>query len=199
MFRLQCNFRTYHSISKMVNPLFIFSALLCCATAATAASGNGNKIVNTTSGPLIGFIENGIPHVNQFLGVPFAEPPLGALKFLPPKPKAPVKEPIEANHMPPNCMYWMSKLPQLTDIVTEYNPSQNMSEDCLYLNVFAPTRPTEKKLPVLVWIYGGEWLFGGISSPYELPSRWVSRTQDVIIVQVKYVNSSLRVSMLVRR
>jgi carboxylesterase type B len=134
---------------------------------------------------LVGFIDHSIPNVHQYLGVPYAEPPLGELKFLPPKEKAPSPGLISANKMPPNCMYWMSKLPQLTDYVTEYNPSPEMSEDCLYLNIFAPTKPTEKNLPVLYWVYGGEWLFGGVSSPYELPQRWVSQAQDVIIVQVK--------------
>lgn len=172
----------------MVVLLFIIQIVLSCGAVASSSCLNGSTVVPTTSGPLIGFVDEGVPSVNQFLGVPFAEPPLGPLKFMPPRPKAPAEGPIVANRMPPNCMYWMSKLPQLTDIVTEYNPSPDMSEDCLYLNVFAPTHPTEDKLPVLVWIYGGEWLFGGISSPYELPQRWVSRTQDVIIVQVKYVN-----------
>ncbi|KAH8694081.1 para-nitrobenzyl esterase [Talaromyces proteolyticus] len=165
--------------------LLFCTAVLCCIAAALSSPRNGPH-VNTSSGPVVGFIDRSIPNVHQYLGVPYAEPPLGNLKFLPPKAKSPTKSITLANTMPPNCMYWLSKLPQLTDIVTEYNPSPNMSEDCLYLNIFAPTHPTENKLPVLFWVYGGEWLFGGVSSPYELPQRWVSRSQDVIIVQVNY-------------
>jgi len=81
-----------------------------------------------------------------FLGVPFAQPPIGKLRFRAPLPAKP----------------WTGVLPAVTQPPAPMQAgSARMSEDCLYLNIFAPKRPGPH--PVFVWIYGGGNNAGSVS------------------------------------
>ena len=109
-----------------------------------------------------------------FSGLPFAEPPVGSLRFMPPVPVNAINATsFDATQFGPACAQ------QKVRIVTHYNcrtlvvfngfTSQNTvqgpsSEDCLTLNVFRPAGITEKaELPVMVWIYGGGFAEGQTS------------------------------------
>ncbi len=70
--------------------------------------------------------------------------------------------------------------------VPEYLAKGPYSEDCLYLNVFAPRGKTEQgPLPTLVFFYGGEGEWGGINAEYMQPHSWVERCQQHIVVLFK--------------
>src|SRR6185437_11844661 len=97
--------------------------------------------INTTDGPVRGFVENG---VNKFLGIPFAAPPVGDLRWMPPAPPA-KHDLLEATEFADTC-------PQVTTLGPFAGPT-SIHEDCLYLNVF--TTSTKGSRPVIVWIYGG--------------------------------------------
>jgi len=106
-------------------------------------------VINTTQGKVRGTVENG---VNVYRGIPFAKPPLGNLRFHPPQEPEQWKGVLDASNfssapMQPN--YPMSG-------------EQSKSEDCLYLNVWAP-KNKGKALPVMVWIYGGAFMMGAAS------------------------------------
>lgn len=92
-----------------------------------------------------------------FTGIPFAEPPVGALRFCPPRPARPWSGELDATH-PANAP------PQAPDpALPQTSP---ISEDCLQLNVWAPRTPGPH--PVFVWIYGGGNSSGSISlAPYQ--------------------------------
>ncbi|KAJ6528103.1 Alpha/Beta hydrolase protein, partial [Mycena capillaripes] len=62
----------------------------------------------------------------------------------------------------------------------------NFSEDCLTLNIWAPTHPHGTSLPVLVWFFGGGFVTGGANSLYYNPTQWVQRTQAHIVVSVNF-------------
>ncbi|KAH6646534.1 Alpha/Beta hydrolase protein [Truncatella angustata] len=68
---------------------------------------------------------------------------------------------------------------------TEYFPLNSFSENCLTLNVWAPSS-SETKLPVIVWFFGGGFVQGGTNSPYFNPQAWVQRTQKHIMVTVNF-------------
>lgn len=89
---------------------------------------------------------NGIA-LEEFQGIPYAAPPLAALRWRPPQPVGAWSEVREAKRFGPRCM----QLPLFGDMVFR---SRGMSEDCLYLNVWKPAR-VSGKLPVLVYFYGG--------------------------------------------
>lgn len=122
------------------------------------AAENGGPIVHTAEGTVQGTVKN---RVNTFLGVPYAAPPVGELRWQPPKPHAAWTQTLKATKFGNTC-------PQITELGVFAGPV-SLTEDCLYLNVFT-TRSNgavnAKKLPVLLWIHGGG-LFDGESNDYD--------------------------------
>lgn len=94
--------------------------------------------------------------VDSFKGIPFAAPPVGDLRWRAPQPAASWSGVRVADHFAPDCM--QQAIPG-DDAPLGVKPS----EDCLYLNVWRPAGNTGKKLPVIVWIYGGGFVSGGTS------------------------------------
>ncbi|KAK1777141.1 Alpha/Beta hydrolase protein [Copromyces sp. CBS 386.78] len=149
----------------------------------TVLGGVLHGIVNKTEDPC----------VRQFLGIPFAQPPVGNLRFAPPQPAAPFGQ-LEAKTLPPSCIQYLSTNPPsiYTQDVTEYNvqglnvTSPNISEDCLTLSIWAPPATANDSLPVIVFVYGGAFSTGGQDVPIQNPTDWVQRTKDHIVVTFNY-------------
>lgn len=162
------------------------AASLAVGADASTSSGNAPLTVKTTSGKLTGFVNSTAPAVRQFLGVPYAEPPLESLRFKPPQAKRSSKA-VKATAFSPSCMQQLSNA---STVYTEYMPefliNGGQSEDCLYLNVYAPSNPTAKQLPVFIYIPGGGFTGGGADSLYKIPDKWIQRTQSHIVVTMNY-------------
>jgi len=148
-------------------------ALLCGLTgsvqAKPQADGAPDFVINggpTMDGPVLGLRENG---VTKFLGIPYAKPPVGALRWMPPQPVAKWTGVRRAYKFGPTCA-------QVTTLGPFAGPP-NSNEDCLYLNVF--TQDTKAKLPVLVWIHGGGY-FDGASNDYD-PTKLVTKGKLVVV------------------
>ncbi|ORY59280.1 para-nitrobenzyl esterase [Pseudomassariella vexata] len=157
---------------------------------ALAARGTTALVlkVNTTSGPVYGMINGTTPNVRQFLGVPFAEPPVDALRWLPAVPKKSVDY-IDAMAFGPSCPQYESAIPSVYNVDSRnFLITGPTSEDCLSLNIWAPKIGYEehKKLPVIIWIYGGGSLTGGGRIGYQIPAHWIERSQKHIVVGVNY-------------
>lgn len=120
--------------------------MLCTAgpLALQAHASAGGPIVATTQGKVQGFVVNG---VSEFLGIPYAKPPVGNLRWRPPVAHANWSGVRQATAFGPICA-------QITLFGAYAGPS-NSNEDCLYLNVFTPLPKAGQKLPVLFWIHGG--------------------------------------------
>ena len=128
------------------------------ADAEVAKSDVGDAThVKINDGELIGASDNG---VRRFLGIPYAKPPVGELRWRRPQVPDAWKEPRDATKYGKRCA-------QLNSAVL-MNPASE-DEDCLYLNVWAPN--DAKKLPVMVWIHGGGNVNGSASElvPYTKP------------------------------
>jgi len=96
--------------------------------------------------------------VRSFKGVPFAEPPVGDLRWKPPQPVKNWQGARKADKFGPRCMQ--------RAIFGDMNfRSNGMSEDCLYLNVWTPAKSSGAKLPVLVYFFGGGFMAGDGSEP----------------------------------
>ncbi|KAK9414310.1 putative Alpha/Beta hydrolase protein [Seiridium unicorne] len=166
--------------------LWLASALFAIATQASPCSSGEPLKVKTTSGEVSGFINSTAPAVRQFLGVPYAEPPLECLRFQPPQRKADAGS-IDATAYAPSCMQQISTAPTVyTTYMPQFLINGGQSEDCLYLNVYAPSNPVSKKLPVFIYIPGGGFTSGGANSLYKIPDKWIQRTQSHIVVTMNY-------------
>jgi carboxylesterase type B len=129
--------------------------------------------------------------INQFLGIPFAAAPTGAQRFSPPRPTS-WSEPLDTKAFKPACIQvfnpWESR-DYIQDVFSVPRPEE--SEDCLYLNVWAPTEDADqddgckKPYPVLYWMYGGGFKFGNAGQPIYDGSHFAS-LEKVIVVSVNY-------------
>jgi carboxylesterase type B len=154
----------------------------------SALCANG-LVVQTTSGEVHGFINASTPLVRQFLGVPYAEPPIGNLRFAPPQSKV-NKGVINATAFAPSCMQQFGNSSTIyTAQVPQFLINGGQSEDCLYLHIWAPVlkteRPQELALPVFLYIPGGGFTGGGADSIAKIPDKWIERTQSHIVLVMK--------------
>jgi acetylcholinesterase len=142
---------------------------------------------HTSSGQVIGFINEKTPNVAQFLGVPFAEHPVGQLRWAPPVLKS-GNATINALNFSNNCPQFLTNLETVySEDATGFVTPQNVGEDCLSVSIFAPANQcTESSLlPVIAWLYGGGFAEGGANVPYQIPDKWVERSQKHIVVSIK--------------
>jgi para-nitrobenzyl esterase len=133
---------------------------------APPAGPSDPLVITTDSGPVRGRQEGDL---RLFLGIPYAAPPLDALRFAPPAAPAPWTEPIEAFEHGPACPQDDAELAQ--------------DEDCLTLNVYA--HADEAVRPVMVFIHGGGLVQGASSLPLYEGSA-LAAAGDVLLVTINY-------------
>ena len=149
------------------------SALALLALAATAHAAG--PVVSTDKGAVVGTAVAGTsPAVNAFLGVPYAAPPVGALRLRAPQPHAAWSTPLQATQVAQACTQY---LPQTGSVAG--------GEDCLYLNIYAPAAASHVARPVMVFIPGGGFTQGSASSPY-YHAQAISAQSGAIVVEVTY-------------
>jgi len=129
------------------------------------------ETVSIESGTVKGVVKEGVV---TFKGIPYAEPPVGELRWIAPVEKAAWEGTLEAKAYSKAC-------PQ--SVAVGSGQVLDWSEDCLYLNVFRPD-DTKKDMPVMVFIHGGGYV-NGASSLETYEASWLS-TQGVIIVTINY-------------
>ncbi len=137
--------------------------------------GLQSGIVKTDAGYISGMNENGLW---TFLGIPYAAPPTGDLRWRPPQPAKPWEGVRKADRFGPSCPQAVS-----SDFGPEWFPG-NMSEDCLSLNVWTPATNSSEKLPVMVFIYGGGYMRG--SSALPLYNGTVLAMKGIVVVTFNY-------------
>lgn len=130
--------------------------------------------VKTANGTVEGVEDSGII---TFKGIPFAQPPVGELRWKEPQPVKNWNGVLKADHFRSNAMQ--------TNVFGDMKfRSDSMSEDCLYLNVWTPAKSATDKLPVLVYFYGGGYVAGdGSESRYDGES--MSR-KGIVAVTINY-------------
>ncbi|CAH1164857.1 unnamed protein product [Phyllotreta striolata] len=112
----------------------------------------------------------------SFLGVPFGKPPIGELRFKAPQPVESWEDVKDATKDADPCYQQFAPAPGISA----------GSEDCLYLNVYTKTLPSEeqKLKPVMVWFYGGAFIYGTNASTMYAPDYLI--TKDVVMVAMNY-------------
>ncbi|AUS25523.1 para-nitrobenzyl esterase [Paenibacillus polymyxa] len=139
-----------------------------------------SNTVHTRLGQLRGETGNGY-HV--WKGIPYAQPPVGKLRFHGPQPLEPWEGVRAATSFGPICPQPMPSAESMTGNLVE--PPQQ-SEDCLYLNIWTPaSKAPEKGRPVLVWIHGGAFVTGsGIIPLYD--GERMAKNGNVVVVTINY-------------
>jgi len=159
-----------------------FGTLLTLALALPSVAA-AQTLVHIADGDVQGQLNDG---TREFLGIPYAAPPVGALRFSPPEAPTPWGSPLYASEYPPGC----SQLPTLTNGNTLIE-----NEDCLYLNVWVPDTVATKPRPVMIWIHGGSNTSGSTADFVPFPGYETSRLYDghalakkgdVIVVTINY-------------
>lgn len=168
----------------MLKRLTIYLAVLgLLASVASLAVGCGGKttrpettleVPQLDSGPISGKLEDG---VWTYLGIPYAAPPVGGLRWEEPQPVHPWDEVRPCTEFGPACPQPKSDWTGVMDV-------GEMSEDCLYLNVWTPAKSPAERLAVMVWIHGGAFQTG--ASSLEVYDGHNLAKEGVVVVSINY-------------
>jgi para-nitrobenzyl esterase len=149
-------------------------AVLLCASLQVLFAADRVKVANGTLQANAAAKDG----VRSFKGIPFAQPPIGNLRWREPQPARNWSGIRNADEFGPRCT-------QRTGPGSDYwFRSSGMSEDCLYLNVWTPAKSDKDKLPVLVYVFGGGFQNGDGSEP-RYDGESVAR-QGIVTVSVNY-------------
>ncbi len=146
---------------------------------STGGGGTGGSTVtsaplevDTDKGPVQGTL---LGTTRAFLGLPFAAPPTGDLRWKPPAPHAAWSDTLDASTKGRVCTQ--------TGLSNKLDPKSG--EDCLTLNVWTPSSPASETLPVMVWIHGGGFAVGsGSDAAYD--GQTLSEATGMVVVSVNY-------------
>ena len=198
-----------HAISTFILKAVpaVFGFVCCAFLAVNAQAATFPQPVKIDSGAVSG-IPAAKDAVTAFLGIPFATPPVGDLRWKPPVAPAKWTNVLKADHYSLSCMQGRGGGPapartpaasgapaapaaapptqprMQTPFTAEFDPTGGVSEDCLYLNVWTPASKPAAKLPVMVWIYGGAFVVGGTSAPAYNGEGLASK--GVVVVSMNY-------------
>ena len=156
-------------------------AILAIPLSASAIAQTKRDVVNTGSGAVRGVVHG--PY-RVFQGIPYAAPPVGPLRWRPPQPAAHWKGIRDATRPGSPCAQLpLTVLPGGKALLPgASNLTGSTSENCLYLNVWTPARPTHPR-PVFVWFHGGDDIYGA-GSDYDGSKLTVQ--SGVVVVTVNY-------------
>ena len=150
-------------------------ALLLSASAAVASAQQGSSLqVKTETGIVEGKVQGSS---RAFLGIPYAAPPVGELRWRAPAPPMAWQGVRDATKFGARCMQGRI----FDDMVFR---DAGPSEDCLMLNVWTPANVVKKKLPVMVWIHGGGFVAGASSEPRQDGATLAA--EGVVVVSMNY-------------
>lgn len=152
---------------------FALVATLLLGGCISDPSPSSALLAKTASGLVEGSADDGVV---AWLGVPYAAPPVGDLRWRPPQLAKAWDGVRQASAFAPACMQTGVSMPG------EIPPA--ISEDCLYLNVWSPADDRDEPLPVIVWIHGGGWTNGATAMPLYSGASLARR--GVVFVSIAY-------------
>ncbi|XP_029641594.1 cholinesterase 2-like isoform X3 [Octopus sinensis] len=146
-----------------------------------------DPIIDTTTGTIKGStfsVQN--VDIDVFLGIPFAKPPVGNLRFKRPEPIERWSGIKETKKHVSSCIQLVEAFDHIEG-ADSFKVNTNISEDCLYLNIWAPTeaRKSHSNLATMIWIYGGA-LVSGTSTLDAYDGRFLAASQKIIVASLNY-------------
>ncbi|MGQ3004044.1 MAG: carboxylesterase/lipase family protein [Hydrogenophaga sp.] len=161
--------------------------LNACTHAPTGPTGLQRT---TTFGPVVGANDSAVSGVHSWKGVPFAAPPVGVRRWQAPADPTAWTEPRAATAFAPACAQtgrlYGPGLNNRYDATIGSTLGQTLgSEDCLYLNIWAPAAPPNAPRPVIVWVHGGSNITGYTADPV-YDGATLAKTTGSVVVSVAY-------------
>ncbi|XP_048345619.1 acetylcholinesterase-like [Sphaerodactylus townsendi] len=157
--------------------LWSLSCLVLSVLECKSSADNGTVVV-TTSGPIQGkHLPAGSRAVTAYLGIPYAEPPVGKLRFQKPVPRRPWTHILEATNFGNSCS-------QRLILGNPLKANTSILEDCLFLNVWVPHPRPSTPAAILVWIYERGVLPG--TTEIICDGAFLAATENVIVVSMNY-------------
>nr|XP_040018493.1 carboxylesterase 5A-like isoform X1 [Gasterosteus aculeatus aculeatus] len=154
---------------------------------AQSAPGSDDPVVSLEKGQIrgqYGMAKGTGRRVAQYLGLPFSRPPIGPLRFAAPQDTEPWEGEKDCTRQPPMCIQDPETVVSVSRTMSmRYTPPE-VSEDCLYLNIYTPAEATKgDKLPVMVWIHGGGLSMGAASQFDGAP---LAAYENIVVVIIQY-------------
>ncbi len=144
----------------MFRPFFSIVVVSLASTSALAAAIS--QPVQVTGGAVAG-VSGRDPSITVFKGIPFAAPPVGDLRWREPQPVIAWEGVRRSEEFSSSCIQTIHN--EFKPWTYEFMTHNQISEDCLYLNVWTPAKSSTEKLPVFVWVYGGAFNSGSAAVP----------------------------------
>ena len=151
----------------------VFDLAVCLAASLFLHPAAAAHVVRTASGLVQGARQG---RITVYKGIPYAAPPVGKLRWQAPRPARSWSGVRKADTFAPACIQ--------TGVSMPGEAPPEVSEDCLYLNIWSPARVADARLPVLVWIHGGGWTNGSAAMPLYWGDRLAKK--GVIVVTIAY-------------
>lgn len=171
--------------------LAVASSLFNVARAQWIATST-TAVVKTSNGPVRGLLEDGI---QTFRGLRYGAPPIGPMRFMPPRKPQPWMQTAEALRFGPAAMqlssggsavsYPGAVGPALGQLMTSREDVVRQSEDCLFLNVWTAQLGSAKQRPVMVWFHGGGFNYGSGAWP-TYDGHSLAKNHDIVVVTVNH-------------
>ncbi|MEU6883317.1 carboxylesterase family protein [Streptomyces sp. NPDC046712] len=160
------------ALAALLATAVLGTALLGTATPSAAHEPAPRPVARTAQGSLVGRTHD---RAQEFLGVPYAAPPVGELRFRPPREPASWGAPRDASTQAPAC-------PQFSPF--GLRDPQAVSEDCLYLDVYRPRGAHPgSRLPVILWMHGGAYSQG---TGTQFGGRTMADLTGSVVVSINY-------------
>ncbi|XP_046889897.1 carboxylesterase 3 isoform X1 [Hypomesus transpacificus] len=167
--------------------LFLLLCLACAFLQTTlGAPAEPGTVVSLKDGKVRGAyatVKGTDRRVQQYLGIPFARPPVGPLRLAAPQPPESWDGERDSTLQPPMCIQDKAVGLQVSQTMSIEYTLPAISEDCLYLNVYTPTDSASEKLPVFVWIHGGGLSMGAASQFDGAP---LAAYENIVVVVIQY-------------
>jgi para-nitrobenzyl esterase len=161
--------------------IFVIRLVLAIAFATLALDVFAAPLIQTQSGELSGSSED---RVFAFKGIPYAAPPVGALRWRPPVAPTSWQGVRDATKFGASCEQPRRNSTAVIPWTAEYLADPPFSEDCLFLNVWTPALHPSRKLPVVVWIHGGGFAEGSGEVPVYRGAHLAQK--GIVVVTINY-------------
>ena len=171
--------------------LLLLGLISVVSLAETSALRSRTVSVDALGVTYIGKFSNKQPKVEEYLGIPFAMPPVGARRWRAPAPMLNMAKKYDSQQFKPACYQrdyntdWYKQVAELFGHAEFTMHMPPVSEDCLYLNIWKPSTQQEELLPVMIWIHGGSNKAGWSYEPNYLGQE-LANTGNVIVVSIAY-------------